>query len=179
MSAPLQTLQPQQLQLISYGGLGLLLGGVPGVLPAEVVILGGGVVGTNAAKIAAGFGAHVTILVVTDGSKGSWDPGADHAALVASRASEQRERVEGSPQLSGEATRSRRRSSLRGSFARRSPEGELLTQDDNGGSSPGEKLSLWWAIFRDSVRVSDGGRGSGSGNKSGSSHAGNRPKPGS
>jgi alanine dehydrogenase len=46
----------------THGGLGLLLGGVPGVLPAEVVILGGGVVGTNAAKIAAGFGAHVTIL---------------------------------------------------------------------------------------------------------------------
>ncbi|MDT8435148.1 MAG: alanine dehydrogenase [Gemmatimonadota bacterium] len=48
----------------AHGGLGLLLGGVPGVLPAEVVILGGGVVGTNAAKIAAGFGAHVTILDV-------------------------------------------------------------------------------------------------------------------
>ncbi|MCL7978377.1 MAG: alanine dehydrogenase [marine benthic group bacterium] len=48
----------------THGGLGLLLGGVPGVLPAEVVILGGGVVGTNAAKIAAGFGAHVTILDV-------------------------------------------------------------------------------------------------------------------
>jgi alanine dehydrogenase len=46
------------------GGYGVLLGGVPGVLPAEVVVLGGGVVGTNAAKIAAGFGAHVTILDV-------------------------------------------------------------------------------------------------------------------
>ncbi len=46
------------------GGHGVLLGGVPGVLPAEVVILGGGVVGTNAAKIAAGFGAHVTILEI-------------------------------------------------------------------------------------------------------------------
>ena len=45
-----------------YGGRGMLLGGVPGVLPAEVVILGGGVVGTNAAKMAAGLGAHVTIL---------------------------------------------------------------------------------------------------------------------
>jgi len=44
------------------GGYGILLGGVPGVLPAEVLILGGGVVGTNAAKIAAGFGAHVTLL---------------------------------------------------------------------------------------------------------------------
>ncbi|MFQ5889246.1 MAG: alanine dehydrogenase [Gemmatimonadota bacterium] len=46
------------------GGSGVLLGGVPGVLPAEVTILGGGVVGTNAARIAAGFGAHVTILDV-------------------------------------------------------------------------------------------------------------------
>jgi alanine dehydrogenase len=46
------------------GGYGILLGGVPGVLPAEVVIIGGGVVGTNAAKIAAGFGAHVTIVDV-------------------------------------------------------------------------------------------------------------------
>jgi alanine dehydrogenase len=45
-----------------YGGRGILLGGVPGVLPAEVVVLGGGVVGTNAAKMAAGLGAHVTIL---------------------------------------------------------------------------------------------------------------------
>jgi alanine dehydrogenase len=44
------------------GGYGILLGGVPGVLPAEVVIIGGGVVGTNAATIAAGFGAHVTII---------------------------------------------------------------------------------------------------------------------
>jgi len=46
----------------SAGGYGILLGGVPGVLPAEVVVLGGGVVGTQAATIAAGFGAHVTIL---------------------------------------------------------------------------------------------------------------------
>lgn len=44
------------------GGRGVLLGGVPGVPPGEVVVLGGGVVGTNAAKIAMGFGAHVTIL---------------------------------------------------------------------------------------------------------------------
>ncbi|HEX3927832.1 MAG TPA: alanine dehydrogenase [Gemmatimonadales bacterium] len=45
-----------------FGGRGVLLGGVPGVAPAEVVILGGGVVGLNAAKMAAGMGAHVTIL---------------------------------------------------------------------------------------------------------------------
>jgi alanine dehydrogenase len=47
-----------------YGGIGILLGGVPGVEPAKVTILGGGVVGTNAAKIAAGLGAQVTILDV-------------------------------------------------------------------------------------------------------------------
>ncbi|GAX91869.1 alanine dehydrogenase [Effusibacillus lacus] len=45
-----------------YGGKGILLGGVPGVPPAEVVIIGGGVVGTNAAKMALGTGARVTIL---------------------------------------------------------------------------------------------------------------------
>jgi alanine dehydrogenase len=46
----------------SNGGRGVLLSGVPGVPPADVVIIGGGVVGTNAAKIAAGMGADVTIL---------------------------------------------------------------------------------------------------------------------
>lgn len=45
-------------------GRGILLGGVPGVRPAKVLILGGGVVGTNAAKIAAGMGADVTIMDV-------------------------------------------------------------------------------------------------------------------
>ncbi|MEO0635642.1 MAG: alanine dehydrogenase [Pseudomonadota bacterium] len=44
------------------GGEGLLIGGVPGVAPAKVVILGGGVVGLNAAKMAIGMGADVTIL---------------------------------------------------------------------------------------------------------------------
>jgi alanine dehydrogenase len=43
-------------------GKGILLGGVPGVKPAKVVVLGGGVVGTQAAKMAAGFGAQVTIM---------------------------------------------------------------------------------------------------------------------
>ncbi len=43
-------------------GRGILLGGVPGVAPAHITILGGGIVGTNAAKIAAGFQADVTIL---------------------------------------------------------------------------------------------------------------------
>jgi alanine dehydrogenase len=48
-----------------YGGRGILLGGVPGVPPAKVVILGGGVVGVNAAKMAAGLGAHVILLDVS------------------------------------------------------------------------------------------------------------------
>src|SRR5947207_8305046 len=43
-------------------GRGILLGGVPGVPPAHVVILGGGIVGTNAAKVAAGLGANVVIM---------------------------------------------------------------------------------------------------------------------
>jgi alanine dehydrogenase len=47
-----------------FDGRGILLGGVPGVLPANVVILGGGVVGANAAKVAAGLGANVSILDV-------------------------------------------------------------------------------------------------------------------
>ncbi|GAA5346521.1 alanine dehydrogenase [Planifilum fimeticola] len=46
------------------GGKGVLLGGVPGVLPGKVVIIGGGTVGTNAAKMALGLGADVTILDV-------------------------------------------------------------------------------------------------------------------
>jgi alanine dehydrogenase len=44
------------------GGRGLLIGGVPGVPPARVVVLGGGVVGTHAARMAAGLGADVTII---------------------------------------------------------------------------------------------------------------------
>jgi alanine dehydrogenase len=44
------------------GGRGLLLGGVPGVMPANVCIIGGGIVGTNAAKIALGMGAKVTLV---------------------------------------------------------------------------------------------------------------------
>ena len=47
---------------MEQGGRGMLLGGVPGVTPARVVILGGGVVGTNAARMAMGLEAHVTIL---------------------------------------------------------------------------------------------------------------------
>ncbi|MCA9509849.1 MAG: alanine dehydrogenase, partial [Myxococcales bacterium] len=44
------------------GGRGVLLGGVPGVEPARVVVLGGGVAGTNAAEMAIGLGAHVTVV---------------------------------------------------------------------------------------------------------------------
>ncbi len=46
------------------GGMGVLLGGVPGVKPANVLIVGGGVVGTNAAKMAVGLGARVTVMDV-------------------------------------------------------------------------------------------------------------------
>lgn len=46
-------------------GKGILLGGVPGVPPAKVLVLGGGIVGTQAAKMAAGFGAQVTIMDVS------------------------------------------------------------------------------------------------------------------
>src|SRR5439155_25943563 len=49
----------------AYGGSGILLGGVPGVLPGEVLIIGGGTVGTNAAKMAAGLGAHVTLVALS------------------------------------------------------------------------------------------------------------------
>ena len=46
----------------AQGGSGVLLGGVPGVKPAEVMVIGGGVVGINAARMAMGLNAHVTIL---------------------------------------------------------------------------------------------------------------------
>ncbi|MCF6356359.1 MAG: alanine dehydrogenase [Draconibacterium sp.] len=49
----------------TYGGYGVLLGGVPGVLPAKVLILGGGIVGTESAKMAAGLGADVTIMDIS------------------------------------------------------------------------------------------------------------------
>jgi alanine dehydrogenase len=47
---------------IKNGGRGILLGGVPGVSPAKVVVLGGGVVGTNAVRVAMGMGAHVVVI---------------------------------------------------------------------------------------------------------------------
>jgi len=46
----------------AHGGRGVLLGGVPGVLPGRVVVIGGGVVGFNAAQMAVGLGANTTIL---------------------------------------------------------------------------------------------------------------------
>jgi len=46
----------------SHGGRGILMGGVPGVAPANVAILGGGIVGSNAARVAVGLGAQVTVL---------------------------------------------------------------------------------------------------------------------
>ncbi len=46
----------------SQGGRGVLLGGIPGVQPGKAMVLGGGIVGVNAAKIAAGMGAHTTIF---------------------------------------------------------------------------------------------------------------------
>ena len=46
----------------AHSGSGTLLGGVPGVAPGKVLVIGGGVVGTNAAKMALGLGADVTIL---------------------------------------------------------------------------------------------------------------------
>lgn len=49
----------------THGGRGVLLGGVPGTPPAEVVVIGGGIVGTNAAKMAYGLGARVTILDIS------------------------------------------------------------------------------------------------------------------
>ncbi len=51
-----------QYLMKTYGGRGLLMGGVAGVPPANVVVVGGGIVGTNAAQIALGMGAHVTII---------------------------------------------------------------------------------------------------------------------
>ncbi|WP_373485995.1 alanine dehydrogenase [Acetobacterium malicum] len=48
-----------------HGGVGMLLGGVTGVLPAEVMIIGAGTVGMNAAKMAVGLGAHVTVIDIS------------------------------------------------------------------------------------------------------------------
>ena len=47
---------------IKNGGRGMLLGGVPGVAPAKVVVLGGGVVGTNSVRVAMGMGANVVVI---------------------------------------------------------------------------------------------------------------------
>lgn len=47
---------------VKNGGRGILLGGVPGVMPARVVVIGGGIAGTNSARVAMGMGAHVTVI---------------------------------------------------------------------------------------------------------------------
>lgn len=47
---------------LSYGGKGVLMGGVPGVAPAKTIIIGGGIVGTQAARMAVGLGSDVTVL---------------------------------------------------------------------------------------------------------------------
>ncbi|MGV0851437.1 alanine dehydrogenase [Mycolicibacterium phlei] len=49
----------------AHGGRGVLMGGVPGVAPADVVVIGGGTAGYNAARVAAGMGAHVTVFDVS------------------------------------------------------------------------------------------------------------------
>jgi alanine dehydrogenase len=56
-----------------HGGKGLLLGGVPGVAPGKVVIVGGGVVGTHAAMIAVGMGADVVVMLTSARSLGRRD----------------------------------------------------------------------------------------------------------
>lgn len=50
---------------VPYGGRGVLMGGVPGVNPVKVVIIGGGAVDTNAAKVAAGMGASVILFDIS------------------------------------------------------------------------------------------------------------------
>ena len=73
------------------GGRGVLLGGVPGVGPARVIVIGGGVVGTHAAKIAAGMGADVTVLdrslprlrYLDDAFGGTFKTGYSSAGLLA------------------------------------------------------------------------------------------------
>ncbi|MBQ0752060.1 MAG: alanine dehydrogenase [Roseovarius sp.] len=73
------------------GGRGVLMGGVPGVGPARVIVIGGGVVGTHAAKIAAGMGADVTVLdrslprlrYLDDVFGGSFKTGYSSAGLLA------------------------------------------------------------------------------------------------
>ena len=51
----------------AHGGKGVLLSGVPGVAPGKVAVIGGGIVGTNAARIALGLGADVSILDINPG----------------------------------------------------------------------------------------------------------------
>lgn len=66
----------------AHGGRGVLLGGVPGVRPANVVIIGGGNVGTEAARVAVGMGAHVTIFDISPRRLRELDLYFDHEAVV-------------------------------------------------------------------------------------------------
>lgn len=68
------------------GGRGTLLGGVPGVLPGRVLILGGGTCGVNAAKVATGIGAHTTILEIDHGRMRFLDDTMDVDTLYSSEA---------------------------------------------------------------------------------------------
>ncbi|NND84775.1 MAG: alanine dehydrogenase [Acidimicrobiia bacterium] len=66
----------------AHGGRGVLLGGVPGVRPANVVVIGGGNVGTEAARVAVGMGAHVTIFDVSPRRLRELDLYFGHEAIV-------------------------------------------------------------------------------------------------
>lgn len=66
----------------AHGGRGILLGGVPGVRPANVVVIGGGNVGTEAARVAVGMGAHVTIFDISPRRLRELDLYFGHEAIV-------------------------------------------------------------------------------------------------
>ena len=109
-----------------YGGRGLLLGGVPGVLPARVVILGGGVVGANAARMAAGFGARVTVLDISlPRLRYLADVMPANVELVHSNVHNIREQVERADVLIGGVLRAGRKSPM------------LVSAEDVGGMLPG------------------------------------------
>ena len=80
----------------AHGGIGLLIGGVPGVPPARVVIIGGGVVGENAAEIAIGMGADVRVLDIDPGALDHLEQrfGASVVTVTSTRASVEAEVLE-------------------------------------------------------------------------------------
>ena len=77
------------------GGLGVLLGGVPGVKPAEVIVLGGGIVGTQAAKMAAGLGVGDVAVIFPEGSRASGKKRTRAIERLRERAPERAARLEG------------------------------------------------------------------------------------